>query len=76
MLSSQGMQANQGVTFITDGGEDVRDLALYLDPEAEHLLDWFHVTMRPTVMANVAKGLGSTPTDDNPRLLNQFWREP
>ena len=76
MLSSQGMQANHAVIFITNGGEDVRDLALYLSPEAENLLDWFHVTMRPTVMASLAKGLRSTPTDDNPRLLNQFWPQP
>jgi hypothetical protein len=57
------MQANQHVTFITDGGEDIRDLPLYLNPEAEHLLDWFHVTMRITVMANMAKGLRSAPPD-------------
>ena len=63
VLSPQGMQANQQVTFITDGGEDVRDLPLYLNPEAEHLLDWFHVTMRITVMANMAKGLRSPPPD-------------
>jgi hypothetical protein len=68
VLSSQGMQANQQVTFITDGGEDVRDLPLYLDPQAEHLLDWFHVTMRITVMANMAKGLPSQPSGpDLPR---------
>ena len=32
--------------FLSDGGEDVRNLQLYLNPQAEHLLDWFHVTMR------------------------------
>jgi len=39
VLSSQNMQANQAVTFITDGGEDIRDLPLFLNAEAEHLLD-------------------------------------
>lgn len=48
---------NQQVTFVTDGGEDVRDLPLYLNPRAEHLLDWFHVTMRLTVMNQHAKSL-------------------
>jgi hypothetical protein len=28
-----------------------------LNPEAEHYLDWFHVTMRITVMGQYAKGL-------------------
>ena len=54
------MQANQAVTFLTDGGDDVRDLPLYLNPDSEHLLDWFHVTMRLTVMTNMAKSRGST----------------
>ena len=41
LLVAQGMTANQAVTFITDGGDDARDLPLYLNAEAEHLLDWF-----------------------------------
>ena len=40
VLRSQGMQPNQQVTFLTDGGEDVRDLPLYLNRQAEHCLDW------------------------------------
>jgi hypothetical protein len=35
------MQPNQQITFLTDGGEDIRDLPLSLNPHAEHLLDWF-----------------------------------
>ena len=55
VLNAQGMQANQQVTFLTDGGEDIRDMPCYLNAQAEHLLDWFHLTMRITVMANMAK---------------------
>ena len=51
VLKAQGMAANQQVTFLTDGGEDIRDLPCYLNAQAEHLLDWFHLTMRITVMA-------------------------
>ncbi|MBV9162477.1 MAG: ISKra4 family transposase, partial [Pseudonocardiales bacterium] len=58
---SQGMQANQQVTFLTDGGEDIRDLPCYLNPQAEHLLDWFHITMRITVMTTMAKSLLPPP---------------
>ena len=57
VLKSQGMQENQQVVFLSDGGEDVRNLQFYLNPQAEHLLDWFHVTMRLTVMTQTAKGL-------------------
>ena len=63
VLSAQGMQANQSITFLTDGGEDIRDLPLYLYPQAEHYLDWFHITMRLTVMMNTAKSLPA-PADD------------
>jgi hypothetical protein len=57
LLKSQGMQMNQQVVFLSDGGGDVRDLQMYLNPEAEHYLDWFHVTMRLTVLGQYAKGL-------------------
>jgi hypothetical protein len=30
---------------------------MYLHPEAEHLLHWFHIAMRVTVMGQMAKGL-------------------
>ena len=57
LLKRQGMQHNQQVVFLSDGGDDVRDLQLYLNPEAEHYLDWFPVTMRLTVMGQHAQGL-------------------
>ena len=72
VLRSQGMQPNQQVTFLTDGGEDVRDLPLYLNPQAEHCLDWFHVTMRITVMTQIAKSLRSR---DNPHLATEVADE-
>ena len=61
VLAAQGVQANQAVIFLTDGGEDVRDLPRYLYPLSEHHLDWFHVTMRLTVLANMAKSLPPLP---------------
>lgn len=57
LLRSQGMQANQQVTFFSDGGDTVRALPAYLHPEAEHVLDWFHLTMRITVLQQCARGL-------------------
>jgi hypothetical protein len=57
LLRSQGMQDNQHIVFLTDGGEDVRDLPRYLNPQAEHLLDWFHITMRLTVLRQMTRSL-------------------
>jgi hypothetical protein len=68
VLTSHGMAANQQVTFLTDGGEDIRELPCYLNPQAEHLLDWFHITMRITVMTNMAKSLQPPPPDPDLEL--------
>src|SRR5664279_341529 len=67
-LQAQGMTANQQVTFLTGGGEDIRDLPLYLNAQAEHLLDWFHITMRITVLTNMARSLRPPPPAADPDL--------
>jgi hypothetical protein len=40
LLKSQGMQENQQVVFLSDGGDSVRQLQEYLHPCSEHLIDW------------------------------------
>ena len=63
VLNGQGMQANQQITFLSDGADNVRDLQYIMYPESEHVLDWFHITMRMTVLSQFAKGLvHSDPT--------------
>jgi hypothetical protein len=53
---------------------------LYLNPQAEHLLDWFHLAMRLTVMQQTAKELPQTIQDKEgtytPRdpVVNQLER--
>ncbi len=74
VLKSQGMLRNQQVTFLSDGGDTVRDLQLYLNPQAEHLLDWFHVTMRITVMNQMAKGLGNKASELRTEAHKQLER--
>ena len=60
VLEAQGMQMNQQITFLSDGGDTVRELQYYLNPQSEHLLDWFHITMRLTVMKQMTLGLENT----------------
>jgi DNA-directed RNA polymerase subunit RPC12/RpoP len=74
VLTSQGMQMNQQVIFLSDGGDTVRQLQLYLNPQAEHLLDWFHVTMRITVMTQRAKGLEGKDRIIQPAVLKELER--
>jgi hypothetical protein len=74
VLKSQGMQMNQQVTFLSDGGDTVRQLQLYLNPQAEHLLDWFHIAMRVTVMTQMAKGLEGKDVAIQPAVLKELER--
>ena len=63
LLTSQGMQANQQVTFFSDGGDTLHRIAEYMNPDAEHILDWFHLTMRITVLQQCARGLAKAKAD-------------
>jgi hypothetical protein len=80
VLKSQGMQLNQQITFLSDGSDTVRDLQLYMSPEAEHILDWFHLSMKLTVLDQYAKGLvhcdqtlGEEIRDKIERLKWSLW---
>jgi hypothetical protein len=72
LLKSHGAHANQPVTFLSDGGETVRNLQLYLNPLAEHLLDWFHLAMKLTVMEQMNKGMRKVEARD---LINDVEKQ-
>ena len=57
VMKSQGLQNHQQVVFMSDGGEDVRRVQTYLHPQSEHWIDWFHITMRITVLQQQTKSL-------------------
>jgi hypothetical protein len=73
-LKKQGVQANQDITFITDGGEEVRSLAEMIAPASEHVLDWFHITMRITVLRQFARGLESYDEQAGQDMLHGLRR--
>jgi hypothetical protein len=62
VLKSQGLQRHQPLTFLSDGGDTVRGLQLYLSPEAEHLLDWFHVVRQEVACVIVRHGVSHDRT--------------
>lgn len=75
VLKDQGWQENQPVTFMTDGDDTVINMALHMAPASEHILDWFHITMRLTVMQQYVKGLAhhsEEDADNLARLLRQI----
>jgi hypothetical protein len=74
LLTSQGLQANQDVTFLTDGGDEIRALAELVSPCGEHVLDWFHIAMRLTVLGQHAKGVAQLDEAEGARLLADLER--
>ena len=64
-LSEQG-QITDGVTVFTDGDPGLRCLLMSALPTATHILDWFHLTRRLTVLKRVLFGkeaIRQFPTD-------------
>jgi len=49
--------------------EEVRALTELVTPEAEHVLDWFHITMRLTVLSQYARGVAHHDAAEGARLL-------
>jgi hypothetical protein len=73
MLESQGLQANQDLTFLTDGGDEIKALTELISPCGEHVLDWFHLAMRLTVLGQYAKGVAQLEAEGD-RLLTDLER--
>lgn len=57
LLKSQNINDSDGVCFMSDGGESLKDLQTYINPNAKHILEWFHITMKITVLNQCVKGL-------------------
>ena len=74
LLNTQCLQANQSVTFLTDGGEEGRSLTELITPEAEHGLDWFQIAMRITVLEQYAHSVGKHDEAEGKKLLQQLER--
>jgi len=71
-LREQGMQENQQITFLSDGADNVRELQFMMHPESEHILDWFHITMRLTVLNQFTKGLTHTDPEEGSDLSKKL----
>ena len=80
VLQSQDIQMNQVITFLSDGDDKLRALQMEMSPKATHILDWFHLTMKLTVLGQFGKGLvqceavlGEQIRDQIERLKWSLW---
>jgi hypothetical protein len=71
VLDAQGLTQRQSVRFVSDGGDTIRNLQQHLHGEGEHWLDWFHITMRITVMRQMAKSITSAEVNDLPARIDR-----
>src|ERR1019366_5625175 len=63
----QGVFPAQPTTFLSDGGETVRQAQGEFREFGEPILDWFHVAMRTTQLSQAIKGLAAdAPVDGDP----------
>ncbi|MHB1952429.1 MAG: ISKra4 family transposase, partial [Sulfobacillus sp.] len=47
------------VTVLTDGDAGLRAIHQQVAPHADHILDWFHISMRFTNLQQLAKGINA-----------------
>ena len=54
-----GVNESTSVTVLTDGDAGLRAIHQQVAPDADHILDWFHIAMRFTNLQQLAKGINS-----------------
>jgi hypothetical protein len=74
VLHAQGLQMNQEITFLSDGNDTLRALQLEMSPKATHILDWFHLTMKLTVLGQYGKGLVQCEAERGEQICDQIER--
>jgi hypothetical protein len=74
VLHAQGLQMNQDIAFLSDGDDTLRALQLEMSPKATHILDWFHLTMKLTVLEQYGKGLVQCEAELGEQICDQIER--
>ena len=74
VLLEQGVGMEREITFMSDGGRNVRNLQWDMRPNAEHVLNYFHIAMRVTVMQQIARGLPPSVTIDKGPIIAELER--
>jgi len=65
---------NQDIAFLSDGDDTLRALQLEMSPKATPILDWFHLTMKLTVLEQYGKGLVQCEAGLGEQICDQIER--
>src|SRR5713101_4515371 len=74
VLHAQGLQMNQDIAFLSDGNDTLCAFQLEMSPKATHILDWFHLTMKLTVLEQYGKGLVQCEAELGEQICDQIER--
>lgn len=77
-LDHEGILTQQPVTFLSDGGDTVRQAQFGAQLHGEWVLDWFHIGMRFQQLMQLAKGLTDSESEESAErfirdLLGAKW---
>ena len=75
VLFSQGCRRGTPVRFLSDGERTVRQLQMQMVPWSTHVLDWFHIAMRFTVLKQFIRGLVRIEKDEGSYGFESDGRE-
>jgi hypothetical protein len=59
MTAAAAANEATSVTVLTDGDAGLRAIQQQIAPHADHVLDWFHISMRFTNLKQIAKGVNA-----------------
>src|SRR5215831_2695340 len=74
VLHAQNFQMNQDITFLSDSNDSLRQLQREMSPKATHILDWYHLSMKLTVLGQYGKGLVQCEAVLGAAICNQIER--
>jgi len=58
-LQHCGASESTSVTVLTDGDAGLRAIQQQVAPDSDHVLDWFHISMRFTNLQQITKGISA-----------------
>jgi len=71
---AQNLPMNQDIAFLLDGNDSLRQLQPERSPKATHILAWYHLSMKLTVLGQYGKGLVQCEAVLGAAICNQIER--
>ncbi len=67
-LEDQGLNRISQIEFFSDGAENLRDIQFHICPNSKYYIDWFHITMKMTVLEKYIQGISKLDKNQGKEL--------